>query len=166
MAKADLTAQRLREILHYAPDTGIFTWLISPKRAIHTGCRAGGIDCRGYRTISIKRTRYFEHRLAWLYTHGIWPQQSIDHIDGNKSNNRIENLRDASDNINHQNLRRAKKDNRSGFLGVTSEKRPTPYRAHISVNGKRHYLGSFMTPEAAHEAYLAAKRRLHPGNTL
>jgi len=94
----------------------------------------------------------------------------IDHIDGNPSNNNIYNIREASDGQNHQNLKKHKKHNKSGFLGVETlcngNLRKNPYSSRIRLNGVAKYLGMFKTPEEAHEAYLKAKREIHPFNTL
>jgi hypothetical protein len=114
--------------------------------------------------------RYYAHRLAWLYEYGEFPEKIIDHIDGNRTNNSIHNLRDVSQALNSQNQKEARIDNGTGYLGVTFDKRPrtAKYRARIGITGcaKRICLGYFETPELAHLAYLDAKRKLHPGNML
>lgn len=156
-----ITADRLRELVHYCPKTGIFTHLKSsgPKKA---GMPAGSLRKDGYVYIMIGRHRTMAHRFAWLYMTGKWPIADIDHIDGNKSNNSFSNLRDVSRSVNAQNQNRAKLSNKSGFLGVS--KLPSGnFMANISLNGTRYYLGVFKGPEDAHQAYLKAKRELHEG---
>lgn len=106
------------------------------------------------------------HRYIWLYVHGKWPDGVIDHIDGNAMNNRLDNLRDVSQHVNTQNNRKARSNNRSGFLGVHFDKNRNLYKAEITMAGKNRHLGRFNTPEEAHEAYLKAKRELHEGCTI
>lgn len=163
MATSDLTAQRLRELLRYDPETGDFTWKVK-----HTTRSIPGAQPRatknGYRLIVVDGEHHRGHRLAWLYMTGDWPVQSLDHIDGNKLNNRFENLRDITQAANSQNIKVATKRNSSGFLGVSPHK--TRFRARIRVNRKLVHLGAFATPEEAYAAYLQAKRKLHPGNML
>jgi hypothetical protein len=166
MAKADLTVQTLRERLHYDPETGVFTWLVNRGGAAKKGSRAGHLDRSGYRVIFTSAYGSLaEGRLAWLYTYGVWPSGQIDHIDGQPSNNRISNLRDVSIAGNLQNITRARKQNKSGFLGVTTCK-TGGYVASIEHNRNKTYLGWFKTPEAAHAAYLDAKRKLHSTCTI
>lgn len=95
---------------------------------------------------------------------GRWPVGDIDHRDSNKLNNAFCNLREVTEHENLQNQRRAHRNNKSGLLGVSHQAQG--YVARIYANGRKHYLGTFKTGEAAHSAYLDAKRRLHPGSTL
>jgi len=111
---------------------------------------------------------YLAHRLAWLYVHGVMPKKNIDHINGVKTDNRIENLRDVAQSVNLQNLQRARKNRKSSrLLGVSHSNRGTclarPYRARIVVDGRELSLGTFATEQEAHQAYLAAKRIHHEG---
>lgn len=165
MATPNLTAARLRELLHYNPDTGEFTRLVQTCGRALVGDIAGTDHVRGYRRIRVENVSHMAHRLAWLHVHGEWPAGLIDHIDGNPGNNRIGNLRVVNSSLNQQNQRRARSDNRqSGLLGVHPNYKK--WSAGIRVNGKRIHLGSFDTPEEAHEAYLKAKRELHPTCTI
>lgn len=104
------------------------------------------------------------HRIAWLLMTGAWPEQEIDHIDGNRSNNCWSNLREVEHVLNSHNQRRPSKNNSTGALGVSmGPSKTSPYLAGIRVDGKRIHLGSFRTLEEAESAYLTAKRQMHPG---
>lgn len=155
-----LTAERLREILHYDPETGVFTWLVRCGHA-QPGTVAGGVDYTGYNYIKINARRYGSQRLAWLHVYGNWPADSVDHINGAKADNRIANLRDVPRRINLQNQSRPHANNKSGFLGV--HKTGQKWAAQVRHKGVAHHLGRYATPEAAYAAYLTAKRRLHTG---
>lgn len=166
MAESDLTAQQLREVLRYDPDTGEFTWLSKRSWKALAGARAGCVDREGYRKIFFYRFGLLcEHRLAWLYMRGHWPSGVIDHIDGDKGNNRFDNLRDVVHTENLWNTKRARLRNKSGLLGVTTCKRGG-FVATIQTHGQRRYIGWFKTAEAAHQAYLEEKRRLHSTCTI
>lgn len=159
-----ITQKRLRELLSYDPDTGVFQWLFSRGTA-RAGAVAGSADSYGYLQTKIDRRCYLNHRLAWLYVHGEWPTRQIDHINGKRTDNRLANLRIVSASVNQQNHRVARVDNKCGLLGVSSSGKR--WQARIShPGGKDAYLGLFDTPELAHAAYLEAKRRLHPGCTI
>ncbi len=165
MATPNLTAARLRELLSYDPDTGLFRWKVQTSKRVKVGDIAGTLVKIGYISISIDADMIRAHRLAWLYVHGSWPTGDIDHIDGNRANNRWSNLRDVTRSMNAQNLKRAHADNAaSGLLGVYRDKKK--WAASLTVNGKRHRLGNFTTPEEAHAAYLKAKRELHTACTI
>ena len=164
MAKADLTAQRLRELLNYSPETGKFTWAKTASPSAPAGSNAGSI-CRKYVRIRISGRDHKAHRLAWLHEFGEWPKHEIDHIDGDTQNNKIGNLRDVPKRMNAQNRRVAMKTNKScGFLGVTASQ--GRWQASITTDRSKKFLGNFDTPEEAHASYIEAKRRLHPGCTI
>lgn len=118
-----------------------------------------------YMTVFILGFQHRVHRLAWLYVHGEFPKAFIDHMDGDRLNNAISNLRDVSKTVNGQNMRKATKRSMTGYLGVSVAPRGK-FVASISVQGKYRYLGFFDTAELAHESYLAAKRELHEGCTI
>jgi hypothetical protein len=162
--KRSLDAETMRRLLNYEPDTGIFCWRIQPSRNVKAGAVAGSVKYLGYISIRVNGTDFMAHRLAWLYTHGVMPTHDIDHINGDKADNRIKNLRDVSRSVNLQNQTRLRRDNTSGYFGVSLRKNMKRWYAQIKVNRRKQYLGYFKTAEAAHAAYLAAKLRLHPGD--
>lgn len=160
-----LTHMRLKELLDYDPETGMFTWKISNRNSpIKIGSEAGTLDSGGYCQIKIDGTHYKAHRLAWLYVHNNWPKYQIDHINGIRADNRLANLRAATSSENSQNQRCANKDSKTGLLGIYPHGKK--YVAQIRLNGKTHRLGIFQTPEEAHEVYLKAKRELHSHCTI
>lgn len=162
-----LTSSDLRSRLHYNPDTGVFTWQVPPKsRPGAAGRVAGSRDLNRYVNISIDRKLYKAHRLAWLYVYGEWPPGLIDHINGVRSDNRLCNLRVVDRTGNAENRRAARSGSASGFLGVVWRPRNRKYEARILANKKYMYLGLFATPEEAHAAYVAAKRKYHRSNVL
>ena len=164
MAKTDsLTLERAQEAFNYDPETGEFTWRISQSRG-YAGTRAGTTDHDGYRLLSIDGVRYKAHRVAWLITHGRWPADVIDHIDGNTGNNSLINLREASVGQNQENRHRvsSRMRNPSGYIGVRWHERHRRWYANIGYgNRQRKYLGHFATAEDARDAYLAAKLIFH-----
>lgn len=163
-----LTQENLKQLLHYDPKSGVFIWTnVSLKKSYLKGCLAGRLCKRtGYRRVQINKASYQAHRLAWLYVYGEWPKQLIDHIDGNRDNNAIANLRDVSARCNLQNQKKAQNDSKTGFLGVHRGKGRSRYYAMIAINRRNIYLGTFDCPQEAHEAYLTAKRQLHEGCTI
>jgi len=155
----ELTAERLREVLSYDSETGVFCWL-KPLRNGTTGALAGGFRADGYLVIGMHGKTYRAHRLAWLFVHGCWPVADIDHINGDRADNRMGNLRAASRAENQQN-RTLDVKNTSGFHGVSRYAGGKKWRARIQVDGVEQHLGTFESPEDAEEAYLAAKAALH-----
>lgn len=162
--QSTLTVERLRALLHYDPETGVFTRRVGVKGAA-AGTIAGDVTGHGYGRIAVDYMRYHAHRLAWFHFYGRWPVGDVDHINGVRTDNRIANLREGSRGDNMQNQRAPRRDNRSGLLGVEVH-RTGRFTARIKANGKRYYLGIFDTPEEAHAAYIAAKRRLHSFCTI
>jgi hypothetical protein len=165
MAKADLSAERARELLDYDPATGAFTHKAWRGHGRRPGEVAGCLHSQsGYRRISIDGHDYQAHRLVWLWVHGRWPENFIDHINGRRDDNRLENLRDVHDMANRENRRNIRRDSATGFQGVALNGKR--FSAYIRVSGRRLHLGTHDTPEAAHAAYVEAKRRLHAGSTI
>ena len=161
-----ITQARLKELLAYDPLTGVFTRLKKTNRNKVIGSEAGSVNAEGYVLIGVDGARYMAHRLAWLYVFGSLPTKLIDHINHDKSDNRIENLREVTQSENLQNQVSPRKTTKSGFLGVSWDGANKKWMAVIKTNRKLKNLGRFDTPEQAHQKYLAAKRELHPFNTL
>jgi hypothetical protein len=162
-----LTQEYLKSILSYDPETGVFVRKIKTTNSVKIGDMAGYITPYGYISISINRKRQQAHRLAWFYIYGEFPKYDIDHINGIRHDNRIENLRLATRSENMQNLKKAKSDNKStGLLGTFLDKRDGRIYARIKINKNLIHLGCFETKEEAHEAYLTAKRECHEFGTL
>lgn len=152
--------------IHYDPVTGQFTWAISA-RGVVKGKPAGTIDREGYRVVKLGRKPYRAGRLAWFLVHGAWPIGSIDHINGNRADDRLCNLRDVPHELNMQNKRVAMRNNRScGLLGVTWNKQHHRWQSKLMVNKVFHHVGLFDSAEEAHEAYVLKKRQLQPGCTI
>lgn len=157
---SDLTSARLRALLDYDPDTGVFTRLVS--RGGHAaGEIAGTLDGgTGYIKIYVDGRNYWAHRLAWLHVHSAWPSKQIDHRDLQRSNNRLANLREATHGQNVQNTGR-RSTNTSGYIGASWHRGTQKWLAQIVAEGEHHYLGLHDTPLGAHLAYVAAAARLH-----
>ena len=140
---------KIKEIFAYDPNVGVFI-----KKS--TGKEAGWKNQRGYVCIQIDKKAYRAHRLAWCWVYGVYPENEIDHIDGNPSNNKIANLRLATRSVNAQ--------NRMSSVGVTvEEKYKKKYKVRIRLNGKQKHLGYFYTFEEARNVYLTAKKTFHEG---
>ena len=162
-----LTQKRLKELLAYTPETGVFTWA-KPRGGKVAGAVAGTIHYKqGYIRIKIDGGMYSAHRLAWLYVYGEMPEHEIDHINHDRQDNRIENLRSVT---RHQNARNRalRADNTSGVVGVNWFKRNKKWGARIFKNGKFVFLGLFDRFEDAAEARKNAslKYGFHPNHGL
>ena len=164
MTNQPITVERLRELLCYDVETGVFTWRKAYGARCAAGSKAGSLSVRGYVYIKLTGRSYQAHRLAWLYVHGEWPKHCIDHINGIHDDNRLSNLRDVTLSVNAQNKKKARADNSTGLLGVT--KRASGYLAQIMTQGVARKLGIYDDPTAAHAAYLEAKRQMHSGCTI
>lgn len=156
----ELTQEKIRELLHYDPSTGAFNWRSTRPGLAKKGTQAGNVMSHGYRRISVGGRRYLAHRLAWFYVNGVWPACQLDHINGDVSDNRIENLREATHAQNMLNRKR-RSDSSSGFKGVFWKPAVGKYQVFISVDGKRRSLGYFKTAEEGHAAYCRAAEKLH-----
>jgi hypothetical protein len=155
-----LSEERLREILHYDPETGEFRWLERLGYSIRVGDIAGCLNkVTGYRVITVCGRTYKAHQLAWLYMTGTWVRPTIDHRDLDRANNRWSNLRRATMSANGANRRRLP-NNTSGFKGVHQDRQSGRWVARVRKDGQTHYLGRFATAQAAHEAYVAGAKRL------
>lgn len=155
----DLTKKDISELLSYDPESGVLTWKVN-KGTKSSGTTAGFVEQAGYVVLGINRRTYKAHRIAWLLYHGVWPDEQLDHIDGNRTNNRIENLRLASCYGNAHNQKRAK-NNSSGYKGVSRHRQSGKWRAMITADGVKHSLGLYQGVEDAASAYSKAAKRLH-----
>ena len=155
-----ITQEELQALLHYDADTGVFTWKQTKGPRAVKGDVAG-TDFKGYVRIKINSEKYLAHRLAWLYVYGDFPEGMLDHINQNKSDNRICNLRKASRSENLFNKGKTKA-NTSGVKNVSWCKRHKVYLARLSVNNRKIYLGRFKTISEA-EAVLTANRQKYHG---
>jgi hypothetical protein len=153
--KSELTAERLRKLLYYCPDTGRFYWKVHRGSALPQ-TEAGNCGNDGYRRIVIDGRSHRAHRLAWLYVYGEHPIGVIDHDNQNPSDNRIANLRDGPPAVNAENRR---KRGQSGFLGV--RRCGSKWVARIGVNGESLHLGTYDSPKKAAARYERAARLLH-----
>jgi HNH endonuclease len=147
--------------LAYDATTGEVVWKMKLSAKQRVGDKAGYLDSEGYWSIQFRGKSYKAHRLAWLLTHGKWPELFIDHINGDRADNRIENLREASRSLNAQNQRKPQGNSKSGVLGVSRYR--DKWKAQISNSGRVIYLGLYASTVEASAAYLRAKRELHAG---
>src|SRR5581483_9439840 len=150
MSTAMLTADEWRRVISYDPATGEFTWLVG-RKTVRPGDRAGTL-CQGYIRIQFSRKCYAAHRIAWLLSFGEWPACGIDHINGQKHDNRISNLRLATYSQNGCN-RGVQRNTLSRFKGVYPITGTNGWFARIEINGRKKYLGAFKTRELAADAY-------------
>jgi hypothetical protein len=160
MKNERVSLERLRQLLDYDPETGIFTRRITTSSRALKGTKAGRNNGNGYLRIMIDGYTDYAHRLAWFHFYGEWPEFEIDHIDGNGKNNRILNLRDGTHAENFQNLS-IRNTNKSGRTGVSWSKLHSKWEAYIWVNSKKKHLGLFDDLNEAGGAYLKAKQELH-----
>lgn len=137
-----ITQARLQELLDYNHDTGVLVNRVSRAISAQAGKVAGWINGDGYRRIHIDGKDYLAHRLIWMYCHGKWPEGEIDHISGDRLNNKLVNLRDVSRGENCKNAK-IPSDNTSGVIGVCRYKETGKWRAYIQANGKKKHLGWF-----------------------
>lgn len=149
----------VRDLLHYNPETGIFTWRKCFKN-VHAGEKAGTKISIGYIILGVDNCRVFAHRLAWFYVYGVWPPEYVDHINGDRADNRLSNLRLASHSQNAWNGA-LRSTNTSGYRGVSWSKSKERWVARLFKNNKQHVIGYFKDKEEARRAYLEAAMRLH-----
>lgn len=159
--KQDLTQEKLKELLSYDPDSGLFTRKKKGRGArCMVGDVAGTVGSKGYVSIKVLNYRYQAHRLAWIYVYGVWPEDQVDHINGIKHDNRISNLRGVTNSQNQMNTG-LMKSNKSGFKGVYFKKDRNKWQAKITVNKKHIFLGYFDDAESAAKVYQEASDKHH-----
>lgn len=161
-----LTLERARAQLVYNPETGLLTRVARFHKGQVVPLPGGGRVAQashlaGYVQMMVEGEMLLGHRLIWFLVTGHWPVEVIDHVDGDRGNNRWANLRSVSQAENCQNMKRCHRDNRSGLLGVEL-RRTGKFMATICVKGVRKRLGVFDTAEAAHAEYMRAKVSIHP----
>ena len=169
MTKAILTQCRLKEFLRYDEKTGLFTRIKLCKFSNKKTVIGELVKTRanlGYLRLCLNGNEYLVHRLVWLYIHGAWPKDQIDHINGIRDDNRIANLRECTMSQNMQNLRSPFPTNSTGYQGVAFCNTKKRFRTNIRINGKRIHIGYFKTALEASEAYLREKRKLHEFCTI
>jgi hypothetical protein len=155
-----LSSEELKRMLRYDPDTGDWVWKIKKNcSTMNIGDKAGAFSkWHLYHTITINRINYRSHRLAWFYMMSKWPKNQIDHIDGNRKNNKFSNLREATNQENCNN-KSFYKNNSLGIKGVS--KRGNIYRATIFINGKQKHLGNYSTIDEARSVRNKAAKEAH-----
>lgn len=165
MSATKPTVERLRELFSFDSERGWLVRRITTSNRCPAGSRAGTFDASvGYRRVRVDGRIYMEHAVVLALSTGAWPVGLVDHRNTVRTDNSPENLREGSRSLNQQNLRRARRDSKTGVLGVIQVK--DRFLAHIRIDGKQKHLGSFGTAEEASAAYLAAKRLHHEGCTL
>lgn len=152
--KKELTIERVRELFIYDSDTGCVTYRVRRGR-IRAGTPAGSLKVTGYVEVHVDGHMVRRARLAWALMHGRWPEHVIDHINHNRSDDRITNLRDVTHTENQRNQSGVRRNNTSGCVGVSFHKKKRRYAATIYVNGKSVFLGEFRDLESA----IAARKR-------
>jgi hypothetical protein len=155
MKEHSISHELASSLIDYNKYTGSFKWKVSQGKA-KAGSEAGTVQA-GYKKLTIAYEQIKLHRLAWFLVHGVWPSGQIDHIDGNKLNNQIANLRDVSMSVNMQNRYAMRKKSSGLPYGVRLHKNGK-YKASITV-------GTFDSAEEASAAYMRAKRLIHTGCT-
>ena len=160
MAPCSLAQSQLKELLHYDPDTGIFTNLVTRNRGALIGNQAGYLTPKGYVSISIKRIKYQAHRLAWFYVYGVWPIKHLDHINRIKNDNCIFNLREATISQNHQNIQ-LQSNNTSGYKGISWRNDIGKWCVRIYLKREQNTIGYFKSLDDAVAARKQAEEQLH-----
>ncbi len=154
-----ISKELLERLFFIDLEQGSIQWR-EPKQGRQLNKEAGSINNCGYRVIRIDGTQYVAHHLIWLYATGKYPIKDLDHIDRNRSNNKISNLREVT--RQEQNFNTTVKQGKSLPIGVTfRSERKKPYHAHIRISNKLIYLGCYKTIKEAHNTYLKAKEQYH-----
>jgi len=152
----------IKKHLSYDPETGVFRWKIR-RKGRRFDAPVGHLNAGGYLVARISGIDYYLHRIAMAFSYGEWPPSHTDHVNGDKSDNRLVNLRAVTPSVNGQNRRGAKKNNKHGLIGVSYFKQTGRYSAQIHINRKKIHLGYYATAELANSAYKKAKTKIHAG---
>lgn len=161
-----IDADLMRSLFNYDAESGLLTTKTeSQKGRWKAGRAVGAENGKGYLVTRVGRHLLFVHRIAWAIVHGTTPD-FIDHVNGDSKDNRLSNLRAATQAINMQNIKGPLRNNKCGLLGVLYSHQKGKWQSKIAVDGRQKHLGFFDSPREAHEAYIEAKRRLHPGCTI
>jgi hypothetical protein len=163
MPNHSVSFEEMAIVLRYDPSEGMFYWLQDVAKNVKKGDCAGCLEPNGYVSIRYKGKGYKAHRLAWLLSYKTWPTFLIDHINGQKNDNRLSNLREATVSQNGQN-RKVNKSNKTGFKGVSPYFKK--FKAEIKHSGKSLFLGLFDTPQEAANAYAEAACKFHTHNNV
>ena len=155
----DLTVDLLNELFEYDKETGDLIWKVRKAQSVKVGDIAGYLQSTGYKRLKINAKAYLVHRIVFLMHKGYLPK-TIDHINGDRLDNRIENLRAVTANQNQHN-RKLNSNNTSGFKGVSWCKTHKHWRAAVKLEGKKIHLGLFKTPEEADAVVRKAREELH-----
>ncbi len=158
------TQEQLKAVVSYCPDTGLFTRIAVTCNRVKVGDIPSHVNGEGYVNFRVNGILHKAHRLAWLYMHGEWPSGQLDHINGIRTDNRICNLRIATNSQNQQNRIAPRKDNETKLTGVGFFSPRNKWRARIAINKNLHFLGYFDSKDAAAAAYMKAKNELHKFN--
>ena len=158
----ELTQERLKQCVYYNEITGVFTRISCGQNPSRIGKPTGTLTNHGYLRMRVDKQLYSAHRLAWLYVHGAFPDGQIDHINGDRTDNRIANLRAATNQQNSENQHAPRSNSKLKMRGVSWHKLAKKYVAQIVVAGKKKHLGCFDTPEEAYSSYVSAKKSSHP----
>lgn len=166
ISRPELTQERLRSLLKYCPASGLFSWVESGPGRV-SGTIAGCLSSQGYIVIRVDGVLYGAHRLAIFFIYGAWPEEDSDHKNSNRVDNRLDNLRCATRSENNQNKRWPERGkSKDAPLGVSWCSATESWRSQIVVDGTHREIGRFDDANAAHQAYLAKKRELHPFCTI
>ena len=164
--KPKMSPDQLRRLFDLNAETGEIRWSTACSRGSLTHRVAGSNLNSGYRQVKVGGCSYLVHRVIWAIVYGVWPERAIDHIDGNRSNNAVTNLRLATASQNMQNLAVKQTKSASGLMGAIhvpgTSRRRERWESRIRVGGVQKYLGSFESPQDAHTAYMNAKSQHHP----
>lgn len=157
----EIPTERLFEVFNVDFELGLLFWKIKSAKQIKIGKGLGWKNANGYLMVGLDYKQTMVHRIIWAMKYGVWPKNQIDHINGNKTDNRIKNLREVTNAQNCANRKKSSILSKTGIRGVFFDKNRKKFRAQITKNGKSTHLGMFMTVEDACAAYIAASQQLH-----